>query len=345
MIPLINFTMAAEHLAGWHAGSIVRFGAILKDAASGQIVGHLQETGVMQTLLSGAATLSPPPFNALFMGLNTATGLISAGASGYGVHQNRTILTKMAEMQQTLGAVHGLGVATLVSSVAGLGATAISTALLLRRIDGVADQVRGLGDRIDALPEIMRADRLNETLDTIRHELRRLSEVGHRPESGQRVAEAAEARLDDSFRVLVSGVRQTAGVRFIDPELLRLILAGMMVSSDAVATVRLRSDGPAAAQKGAEWHYSEFESAIAVLPPDVIRAKLAPIPDLTLAEQTVRLLTADVREVRARMASRPMLHETLALRGISGPAYLEMVAAEQNEPFLLLAPESRSVQN
>ena len=84
----IPFSAAAEYLPGLATGKTVRFGSILKSAETGRIVGHLQETGVVQSLLQKTLSFDP----------SGATGLI-------GVVQDEIIKRKLNVMQQTLGTV------------------------------------------------------------------------------------------------------------------------------------------------------------------------------------------------------------------------------------------------
>ena len=106
--PLIPFRVALEHLPGLQTGEITRFGAILKDTATGRIVGHVQETGVLQHLLEPALTLNP----------------IAGPASLIGVAQNAQIQSTINAVQASLGTLQVLQIANLASSIAGLGVSA-----------------------------------------------------------------------------------------------------------------------------------------------------------------------------------------------------------------------------
>lgn len=50
MISTIPFEIPAELLGRVASGELIRYGTILKDAGTGQIVKHLQETGVAQAV-------------------------------------------------------------------------------------------------------------------------------------------------------------------------------------------------------------------------------------------------------------------------------------------------------
>jgi hypothetical protein len=56
MISTIPFEYPSRLLADIATGQVVRYGTILKDAATGRIVSHMQETGVVQSILSNLVT-------------------------------------------------------------------------------------------------------------------------------------------------------------------------------------------------------------------------------------------------------------------------------------------------
>ena len=56
MISNIPFEVPAELLGRVASGELIRYGTILKDAGTGQIVKHLQETGAAQSVLSSLAS-------------------------------------------------------------------------------------------------------------------------------------------------------------------------------------------------------------------------------------------------------------------------------------------------
>ena len=56
----ISFDVPAQFLTRVSDGSLVRFGGLLKDSSSGQIVAHLQETGLVPHLLGAFPNLALP---------------------------------------------------------------------------------------------------------------------------------------------------------------------------------------------------------------------------------------------------------------------------------------------
>ena len=104
MSSVIPFIVPIKYLAGLQAGEFTRSGALLKDASNGQIVAHLQETGLVHKILQAGLSFDP----------SGTTDLI-------GVVQNAAISSKLNVMQQALGTIQILQYASLFSSVAGIG--------------------------------------------------------------------------------------------------------------------------------------------------------------------------------------------------------------------------------
>lgn len=61
MITQILFEIPTVYEAAVKSGSLLQIGGLLKDAATGQIVAHLQESGVAHALLSKAMGASMGP--------------------------------------------------------------------------------------------------------------------------------------------------------------------------------------------------------------------------------------------------------------------------------------------
>jgi hypothetical protein len=115
----IPMKVTDQFLADVVAGSVVRYGCILKKVSDGRIVGHLKEVG------SAAMQLSAIPLNPL-----------AAGASA--LAQVGQWLDTHAQLQQVRLALDHLKLISTVgavASVAGLGVSVAGFGLVLRRLD------------------------------------------------------------------------------------------------------------------------------------------------------------------------------------------------------------------
>ena len=126
---------AAKFATDIALGKVLRYGAVLKDAGTGQIVGHLKETGDMASILSNLIT---SPLN-IANAANPLSFVTDAIGHGYNAYQIREVKSL----------VEGLQLATnvaAISSVVGLGVSVVGFAVVnnkLRKMDAKIDAVAG----------------------------------------------------------------------------------------------------------------------------------------------------------------------------------------------------------
>lgn len=116
-----------------------RFGAIIKEHATGKIVAHVQETGLAQKILNAAGV---SPFSPL--------GALNA-ASSVGANVQLVQLKRMVESLQMLQFAN-LGV-----SIAGIGVSAVGFALMNKKLNSIVDQLGAFSEKVYA-----RFDQLRE---------------------------------------------------------------------------------------------------------------------------------------------------------------------------------------
>ena len=112
----------------------------------------------------------------------------------------------------------------------------------------------------------------------------------------------------------------------LDPEALAVMLGALGHAAGGQLQVLFRLDMSEVAELRARRIFSAFESLALNLPPDRV-------PDAGLY--------AALRELHARSACLPGLVTAIRAQGVSPRAYLARVAAEEEEPLLLL-PASAS---
>ncbi len=177
--PLL-FQIPAQFLSQVDAGQIVRYGTILKDVTDGKIVAHLQQTGVFDHVLSNAvsgvgqfAQVASSPVSAL-TGIGTLV-------------QNQQIKGQLNSLTDMVGSLQSLSLIGTVASVAGIGVTVASTAILLQRIKTIDKGIGRIEEQIAGLGEQMREQRLHQSLSKVESSMEKLAEATfHRRESGTR---------------------------------------------------------------------------------------------------------------------------------------------------------------
>ena len=97
---IIPFIVPAKFVGSWATGEIMRRGAMLMDANTGRIVGHMQETGAIGKLINLAHGVNP-------------LGWVDTGASIYGIQQNEQIIGSLDVLQGMAGTRRGLDCAAV----------------------------------------------------------------------------------------------------------------------------------------------------------------------------------------------------------------------------------------
>lgn len=128
MLGPIPFEVPAMFAAQLSNGSLVRAGALLKDASSGQIVAHLQETGLAQNILGN---IVGSPFSPI-------SALSSAAAN-----------VQLVQIKAMLEGLQILQYANLGATVAGIGVSAIGFALMNKKLNGLQRTTDKLAVRIE----------------------------------------------------------------------------------------------------------------------------------------------------------------------------------------------------
>lgn len=310
----IPFDTPAQLFASEVSGAIRRYGAILKDEATGRIVGHVQETGALHKVIQTGLSFDP----------SGATGLI-------GIAQNAAITSKLNAMQAMMGTMQMLQVATLASSVIGIGVTAASTAMILHRLDQVDKALVGIETSVASLPDKWREMDLRSKIVTVRTSLERLQEAEVRPDA-EAVVKSVEERLSYAFDEIYDGLAEVVIQVRVDAGMVRSLLASLALCGSAQIKSLLWLDMKEAAEIRARRQVAKLENLTFLMPRDLM------VDRFGHDQATALGVSQDFSEIRLRTASQPSLARTLITRDINGREYVERIEQEETEPYLLLAP-------
>ncbi len=310
----IPFDIPLQFQGAHFAGDIIRSGALLRDSSTGRIVAHLQETGALRKVLQTGLSFDP----------TGATGLI-------GIAQNAAISHKLNAMQAMMGTMQTLQIAALASSVIGIGVTAASTAMILRRLDQVDKSLGGIEASVAGLPSKWREMNLRSKVVAVRTALERLQEAEVRPDAKD-VITAVEERMSFVFDELHSGLAEVVIEARVDAGLVRALLASLALCGGAQIKSLLWLDMKEAAELRAHHQCVKLQNLAFLMPRDLMVGRFEG------DQKTALGISKDFSEVRLRIASQPSLARTLIARGINGREYIERVEQEESEPYLLLAP-------
>ena len=310
----IPFVIPAQFQEAVAAGRLVQTGALIKDTATGRIVAHLQETGALQRLVQTVSSFDP----------SGATGLI-------GVAQNAAISKKLNVIQEMMGTMQVLQVANLASSVIGIGVTAASTAMILKRFNQVDKALAGIEASVANLPSKWREMDLRAKIVTVRTSLERLQEAEVRPDA-ENVLKSVEERLSYVFDEIYDGLVEVVIQAKVDPGLVRSLLASLALCGSAQIKSLLWLDMKEAAEVRSCRQVEKLENLSFLMPRDLMANRFEKNRDIALG------VSNDLSEIRMRISSTPSLARTLIAREINGREYVERIEQEETEPYFLLTP-------
>jgi len=146
----IPMQVPLEFLARIQSGELIRYGTILKDAASGQIVGHLKETGNLSQILS-------------MFPINPVSGILDLAANGYQAYQLNKLMRVMEVLQLTAGISAAASVVNLGVSVAGFAIVINKLNRIESKLDKIAsglEEIRIILDENNIKWEMMTMSKL-----------------------------------------------------------------------------------------------------------------------------------------------------------------------------------------
>lgn len=207
-MPLL-FDIPPHLLSRVNAGDVVRYGAILKEARTGKILAHLQETGALHgTLLNTLIS----PFNPV----NTASSVLEN-------FQLYRLDVKVNEVLQLLEILNGMQVANLALSGLGIGVNVAGFALINRRLDELSSNVAEIHDLLATFVDEMRRKRLVELEDRLRAQLQH-AEEGWDHNDSKRVWTRVADELHDLLYLYDSVIDDTFDARPVNLNLLAYLL-------------------------------------------------------------------------------------------------------------------------
>ncbi|MEM6898762.1 MAG: hypothetical protein AAF583_03180 [Pseudomonadota bacterium] len=303
-------------------GEISRFGTVLKNNDTGQIVAHLQETGLAQNFFD---SISSGP-------LAPATAISSIAGN-----------VQMAQIKQMLQFMQLTQFATLGASVAGIGVSAIGIALMAKRVNALGKKIDGLEHQVCEGFRKLEAARtrdmltaLNGIVTVAEHNL----SVGCRDTEWQRVGrqfmEVAERFQGEIVHLLSQDT--------LDEQLFDLLLSAWCQSNASGCRAFCLADDLNSAERFAETVSARYDSVFDEISPTVFFAKTAdrtkeaqePTQRPFAIPERIEMKVAYLREIQEVAATAPLLIGTLKSRGTSGREYVEAAEAEDRAPLVVL---------
>lgn len=326
--------------AGIRSGQLDVYGSTIRNVANGQIAGFLQETSGLSKIVSLAGSGPFAPLKLVGQGIQIA--------------QNQQIKHGLAVVQQGIATLNQLQIANLALGAAGIGVSAVGFAVMNARIDGVRDEVRGLGVKLDRLLDEFardRTERVDDMIDGLRGLAHRIdsrwamstdtAESGWHRDADEadtlgnffsaRARRLLDARPDAVAEAtpLLNASAMASGLRVGALALSGEIAAAISVARDDAARLERLTGAIGAADLARAWLAAPAWQAA----PGSEDAGHA----LTRASTEARALAATLRAREAVAVTRAAPLLALEAKGVHPREWLGAARAEKDAPVLLMA--------
>ena len=312
MFAKIPFDLPLQFLPGLANGEIVRYGAILKDAGTGRILGHLQESGIAQSLLSQALSSATSP-------LSLASSVVDTGSSVYTAIQ-------LHQLKAMMGTLQALQVATLGVSLVGVGVSVAGFLYMRKRFNS-------LDGRIDKLIDAVKVGFENLKKAGFRQQMSRTKSLVQRAELAKSMIDPTKeykevaAQLADQAAFFEGEiVFQISAKGPINHDTFWLLAQLWMLCNSVRVDCQIRANEVLNAQRVSERIAGEYQGLFERIGPASFDV------DHSEGRATVKLL----RDVTDSAYSKPFLLDYLRTRRIEGPAYIDSLERENEQPMLVL---------
>ena len=308
----IPFEYPAHLLADVAAQNILRFGTILKDSATGKIIGHMQETGVAQSLMSSVISGLPTPISLAAEMVNVGSGIYTS--------------IQVAQLKVMMATLHSLQVATLGVSLVGVGVSVAGFIYMRKRFNSLDGKIDQLIEKINTGFEIQRKADLRVHMSRTKSLVRRAQQAQALSDSRSEHMNIAAGLAEQAAYFEGELAFMMATREPINLEIFWQLTQVLILCNSVCIDCQMRVNELHHAFKIADSIASDYESLFNILTP------LSFGPNIREGLTAVRVF----RDVTDAAASKPYLIDYLRTQNISGNDYIENLEKEKESPFLLL---------
>jgi len=313
VITQILFEIPAAYEAAVRTGSLVQIGGLLKSQATGQIVAHLQESGLAQSLISKAmlGAISPATM--------VVSEVVNAGAGIYTAVQVKQIKAMVEGLQ-------ALQIATLGVSLVGVGVSVAGFVYMHKRFNSLDSKIDTLIDTVTVGFENQHKAMLRSHLSQVKGILLRANQAPtlSKPEDEySRIAEflAGEAA---HFEGELEFVMKAKGK--INLGLFWQLVQALIVCNSVRIDCRIRTNELHNALTVSEDVATNYQRLFGHLTPISFEAEMDEISSTVTA----------LKDITDSAATKPYLIDYLRTQQIDGSSYLNQLEGEKERPLLML---------
>jgi hypothetical protein len=320
------FSIPPDLLAGFKEGSLARFGTIIKNIDTGQVVGHLQETELAQEIFG---SLAGSPLNPL-----------SAALTGSSVYSN----VQLAQVKSMLESLELLQYANLGVSAVGLGVSAVGFVVINQKLNKIESQISGLSDRMDGHFQ-------NLIERQFRSHYSKIATLFEKAEVAGRLSNPANeylsiaSQLADESGYFYGEVTEYFKADVFEAEFFFPLIRSVELCNAGRVECLLLAEEMNAAHKAAENIGERYMTLFDNIVPFELAEKITYTKDDVdhdarhsfLKElNDVNNLIGAIRDMTDVAITKPHLIKCLIDKGISGTEYLSAIRTEKEHPILLL---------
>jgi hypothetical protein len=317
MIGDILFSIPSEFATGIADGSLIRIGTLLKDSATGQIVAHVQETGLAQQLLGGMTSSPFSPINAL--------NLASSGYANIQLNQLKTMVEGLQLLQYA-----NLGV-----SIAGIGVSAIGFAMMNKRLNNIESHITNLTKKLDWHFQELRSAELRKHYSQI-YVLLEKANVAHKLTNSLNEWRNIASQLADESGFFRGEINYLLEKSKVDTDLFTSFIHSLALCNNARIECLLLANELAAAQEVAINIGNSYRLLFDNITPfQLVNSNNNQI-ELCQDLFAIKSLVQGIRDITDVALTKPFIIETLIEQGIDGHNFVTMLKEEKERPLLLL---------
>ena len=315
--------MYAAELA---SGEIVRFGSLLKESASGKIAAHLQETGMLQQVLSQADILPFSPVSAL--------NAVSSIGANFQLHQ----LTNLVQTLQILQ------FASLGLSIAGIGVSVTGFAIMNKKLNALQDQILLLKDQVEKGFNEIRERELRSHFSKLRG-LFDQADQAHTLSNPATEWLRISNLLAEEGSFLQGELAHYRDTPVFGPDLFLALTTSYSLCNAGRIQCLLLARELRAAYRVSEDNATNSNDLFDQLKPiqlarnmnadQLFEGKIVGI-DVDTRLHTMQRFVGNVRDIQDGINSKPYLVEILISKKIDGFEYLGQLRQQKSEPLLLM---------
>ncbi|WPY95285.1 hypothetical protein T8T21_03930 [Limimaricola variabilis] len=319
------------------SGQAQLIGAIIKDASSGQILGHVQQTRGFAHALAQAG------------GAAAQTGFSPLGVVG--LVQNEQIKASLKELGQGMALLQNLQFANMALTGIGIGVSVAGFAIMKMRLDAIENHLGTLRDEVREIGRLIQGAELRRLFSKIRSALKDLDSVVTRTDCLS-LASNLQRQLSTHVSTLSDLLREAMAlgkVTVLPMEQLDLIWtlssAKWLCEEAELRTLFISEDLAHAGDYAARYRDDNIR-CLNQLNPDAL-ARLVAAGEKDLADAVSARRNAATRLGRiadgfagavTSLSHQHSLAQALIDGGVGGRAFVQAATQETDSPFLLVTP-------